>query len=251
MSDTLVIISDLHGDARAHGKPRFEEFERVTRRAAMVAIERKAAAFLFLGDLCDPDSGAVVFRCQHVLADAALQCAQNGVHVVLVAGNHDVCGDGLGTTTLTPLWFLENLATPEGWGVVRVVEQPRTFQLGHLVVHALPYTEPRKSVDLDAHVRSVGAERRFPGRKNVVLFHGSIPGLVPGEEATEMPRGREVVLPARAIRESIPRPHVFCGHVHKRQWFECEGLRGLVVGAAMAMSHGEEDHDPGFVCVTI
>ena len=55
----VVVSSDWHWDARTGGVSRFLDATSVARYITDWAVARQVQAFVFLGDLCDPDSACV------------------------------------------------------------------------------------------------------------------------------------------------------------------------------------------------
>jgi DNA repair exonuclease SbcCD nuclease subunit len=234
----LVATSDWHGDHCTIGRPRFADVEQAAWAAAGAAIERKADAFLFLGDLCDPDSGPVVFRCARLAVAIAARLAASGVHSVFIPGNHCVIDDGSGESVLEPVAGLG--ATSE---FVHVVSRPGTVRLGgHPPIMCLPFTSPSHGYDpAEEVVRHVGGQRGV-----VTITHLNVPGIIPGEETTEMPRGREVMFPVEEAKRVSQL--MLAGHYHRRQ-VSPDGVQ--IVGSLQRLTFGEEDHTPGFLVIEL
>jgi len=234
----ILVVSDLHLDWVTHGVPRFEEL----RRALLVEVVGKAVdeeidAFLFLGDLCDPDSGPVVFRAMATSITLAKKLEAYGIEQVWIPGNHDVIEDGSGTTTLTPLAAIAN-------DVVHVHERPGKVVLKESVtVITLPFVASSEAYDPESWVE--GAMKGVVGPVVVAGHMTNIPGVTPGEEATEMPRGREVRFPI----EKCGRADVLLnGHFHRQQKTE-SGI--WIPGSLARLTFGESDHQPGFLIVEV
>lgn len=242
----IVAISDVHADAVTSGVQRFDEVQRHMLAAMGAAIREKADLFCFLGDLCDPDSGPVVFRCVELAIFIASQLEKNGIRSVWLAGNHDVIEDGRGSTTIDPLHGIVG-------GLVSVATEPRAYQLEGLRVTCLPYLSARREASKKTIAQEVEAMRGFAGPQ-LVLAHLTPRGIIPGEEAAEMARGREIYLPdAELLAARDGRPMlVLCGHIHKRQRHVApSGLPVEIVGSAALFTHGEEHHRPGYLVVEI
>jgi DNA repair exonuclease SbcCD nuclease subunit len=238
----IVCTSDWHLDAVTLGVRRFPELKSAVGKSVDAAIAAKADAYVFVGDLCDPDSGPCVFRCLELAQRTALTLLDNGIKSYWVAGNHDVIEDGSGDTTLTPLF-----AMPLG---IDVFDRPGSADpcLGDVMFTFLPYTATSHAYDPEsALVKHVGA-LPVEGLKHVVFSHLSVPGIVPGEETTEMPRGREVTLPVEFFkgRDDIV---VIQGHYHRRQKFSRGGVDVHVVGSLARLTFGEQEHEPGYLIV--
>src|SRR5262249_28285370 len=155
--------------------------------------DQQVNAYLFLGDLCDPDSGSCVFRAVEVAMSAAALLQKAFIPSFWLAGNHDVIEDGTGDTTLSPLRALSTLGT--GGSKVVVAERPCVEVISPLLdvdFVFLPFTATSHRYDV---AEFVGMQKGRLAKKTIVAGHLSIPGIIPGEETTEMPRGREVVWP--------------------------------------------------------
>lgn len=255
----VVVCSDAHFDVSTAGVPRFEEVERAMREAAHHAARVRADAFIFLGDLCDPDSGPVVLRAADVAVSVATWLSSSGVPSFWVVGNHDVVNDGHGTTSLSPLRSLGRVGSHD----VEVVDEPRCVSDGlwsHDFIF-LPHVASTSEYagGLGAAVRSLVEK----GKPAIVFSHLSIAGVQPGEETTEMPRGAERMLPIEAIEEASPRVAcVVSGHYHRRADYFLqdgearEGDPGAyvplhVVGSLARLTFGEEQNAPGFLVLEV
>lgn len=243
----LVVCSDAHLDWVTAGVSRFEEIERALRAAAHHAVRVRADAFVFAGDLCDPDSGPVVLRCADVIVSIAHWLFANDVRSIWVAGNHDVVHDGNGTTSLTPL-----RAIAEVHEVPTIARDPAW---SHAIV-TLPHVTGTTPVDYGEQVRNAIAH--VGDQPVVIVSHLTVPGIDPGEETSEMPRGAERLLPISVIEEH---PQVACvlqGHYHASgRYFLKDGRahKGVpgaciplyVVGSLARLTFGgEEEIDPSF-----
>lgn len=240
----IVVASDWHADWATLGVQRYEEVATAARQSAEHAIAIGAGAYLFPGDLSDPDTGGGSFRASALAIEIALVLAGQGIPSIWIAGNHDVCEDGTGATTLTPLKALEGVI-PE----VRVAETPRRLPLGDgLHILALPFVAASHGLDLAQAARDLWPSD--PAAKVIVLGHLSIPGIVPGTETQEMPRGREVVFPFAETTRAAARVN---GHYHRRQLFDPGdgGAPIIIPGALARLTFGEEDHEPGFVVLEV
>lgn len=238
----LVVTGDWHGDWSTIGVPRFFEIREATMNVTNRAIEEKRrsddVAFVFLGDLADPDSGGATFRAIELMHDVIVCLVRHEVTSILIAGNHDTCDDGSGCTTLTPLRPLES-------NLVHIVEGPRIVEsvLGDFL--ALPYTSPSHPYD-PVEWCGIAATRGV----RAVFGHLMIPGIVAGTETTDMPRGRDVLFPyAEASSLGCP---LFNGHYHRAQAFAPEGgVRPIMIPGSLArLGFGEEDNEPGFIVAT-
>lgn len=228
----IVAVSDLHLDAVTHGVSRFQEVTKAVDQSVQYAIAQRASAYMFLGDLCDPDSGPIVFRCIEVAIRAAVRLHQHLIPSLWLAGNHDVIEAKEAGTTLSPLRSL-------GLDAVYVLEEPRVFSpKGLFQVCALPFTPSVRPYDPEKAIPDEGVD--------VCIGHLNIEGLAPGSETTEMPRGREVMFPVdKAVSKS---KLVIGGHYHKQQRTP-EGV--YIVGSSAVLSFGEEFNSPGFLALKV
>lgn len=250
----IVACSDAHLDWTTTGVSRFDEIESAMNQAVMRAVGEKADAFVFCGDLCDPDSGPIVLRCAEVALTAARVLANAGIVSVWLAGNHDTVGDSAGTTSLTPLRAISGKH-------LFVVDTPTRLCVpgwSHDVI-ALPHlAQPEDYARAFRNLIAAG----ITDKPLVVLSHLTVPGIDPGEETTEMPRGAERVLP---IAEIEARPDVACvlqGHYHSRGSYflkdgrACIGNPGAqielhVIGSLARLTFGEEKNRPGYLVVEV
>lgn len=266
----IVAISDVHGDAVTAGVRRFDEVQRSVLAAMATALHEKADALVFCGDLCDPDSGVMMVWCVELALDVARQLERRGVHSIWIAGNHDVGNDGEGTTTIDPLnalassdrgdyAFVERVPKLREWrdgrstlepSLVHVATESRFFMIRGVEFMCLPYPSVATSYD---PARAVEGCRTRIGPL-VILSHLQLRGMIPGEESTEMPRGREVWFPEDALVEiARARPTIVLqGHYHRRQVFTTKsGLPIQTVGSIATFSHGEDRGIPGYVVVDV
>lgn len=235
----LLATSDWHGDWTTHGVDRFGEVEAGVEETLRAARDKKVDAYFFLGDLCDPDSGSRVFRCIDLALRAAVQLRKWGIPAIFLAGNHDTIEDGSDETTLTPL-----RAVAED-GFTHVCEQPELFTLGRTYVVALPFT-----ASSHPYVPAEFLKQHLNGKQGVVVIsHLAVPGVQPGEETTEMPRGREVLYPTNV--ESGRVSLRLQGHYHRQQSFDPKdgGPPILIPGSLARLTFGEEMHAPSFLLV--
>jgi DNA repair exonuclease SbcCD nuclease subunit len=230
----LLCTSDWHADWRSHGVDRFHEVENAVEETLKTARDEKVDAYFFLGDLCDPDSGSCVFRCIDLALRTAGLLKAWGIPSFWLAGNHDVIEDNSGNTTLTPLRSLES-------EIMHLAERPMFLNWGPGVL-ALPYTST-----LDAYVPAAFAEA-CSKVGSIVISHLAVPGVQPGEETTEMPRGREVLYPFEETKKAKLRLQA---HYHRQQAFDPKdgGPPILIPGSLARLTFGEEGNRPGFLLV--
>lgn len=237
----VVASSDWHVDWNTHGVSRFQEVKEAAHRTVDRAVEEGADLYVFAGDLCDPDTGSSVFRCVELAIDVATRLASRGIASAWIAGNHDVIEDGSGDTTLSPLRALENLGH-----LVKVFERPGSIERAGGRVIALPFAATSHGYDVEAAIASISELRDVPKEKTIIVGHLNIQGVVPGEETTEMPRGREVWLPVEAAKR-VAR-HVVSGHYHRRQRTK-DGV--WIIGSLARLTFGEEGNEPSFLILEV
>lgn len=226
------------------GKSRFAEVEAAVGETVDVAIKEKVAAYLFTGDLCDPDSGISVIQSIGLAIEAAVTLYTNKIPSIWIPGNHCVVEDGSGNTVLSPLASLAKKLGGHIWVCERpVLVQSLLFAYDFL---ALPYTASSHSYSPEAEV----IKHLHNGNKNraIVMGHLMIEGIQPGEETNEMPRGRDVMWPKKAI-DALGDRVVFKvnGHYHRRQVFE--GI--YIPGSIARFTFGERENVPSYLLVDV
>lgn len=231
----LLVTSDWHLDAVTAGLERFGDIDRAARAAVQKALEIEADRFVFLGDLCDPDTTRSHRAIAYAIAVERLM-REKGLESWWLTGNHDVIEDGTGTSTLTPL---------KAAGA-KVFDSPAHFgqEGGGVQVIVLPFTPRSHAYSPEDYVRSCVDHGT---RRMLVLGHLNIEGIGPGSETTDLPRGRDVFLPLTAIRERWPGAVVLNGHYHRGQEFN--GV--FVPGSLARLTFGEEDNLPGYLIVEV
>lgn len=243
---SIVCVSDLHLDHSTHGVSRFDEVVRVVFASTSRAVEERAAAWMFLGDACDPDSGPIVFKCVEVLVEAARRLCHAGIPSVFLAGNHDVVAVSDLRTTLTPLRALWG---PFGGDLVHVFEEPGCAKIPGLPkIVAFPFVAPSHAYDPEEWAR---AQVQVSRESTMTIEHLHVPGVQPGEETKEIPRGREVVFPGAATAKAVMR---LGGHYHRGQTVDLgDGGPPLVIcGSPIRFTFGEEHNEEnGFMIVRV
>lgn len=244
----LCVVSDAHLDWVTHGVRRFPEIAAAFDETIEAALDEGCSGYVFLGDLCDPDSGSCVFRVLEVAIRTALRLAACKIPSIWIAGNHDTIEDGTKDTSLSPLRALYGDRTP-----VHVFEEPGTCVLREAVdrddhrdvwIAALPFTSASHPYD-PASVSEKLLMGKDP-RNVVVAGHLHVPGVEPGEETREMPRGREVWLPVDVLK---PRASVILnGHYHRQQKTE-SGV--WIPGSLARLTFCEENNHPGYLIVEV
>lgn len=242
----MLVASDFHGDSVMLGVSRYEEVTKAIKQSVDAAIQEKVDTYLFIGDLTDPDTGGHVFKTIAFMVKQVRRLTACGIRFVGVAGNHDVVQDGTGATTLTPLTHLHS-------ELVWIFDRPGTVQIGplpeNLILLALPYTAPSHAYDPSLFSRKE-LECLPANWRVIVAAHLMLPGIHPGSETKDMPRGRDITFPFEATKDVFMR---FCGHYHKRQTFESDegGPPIIIPGSLARLTFGEEDHEPGFLIVEV
>ena len=235
----LLVTSDWHLDHITDGLARWDDVEKAVDWSVDSAIREGVGCYVFGGDLSDPDSGAA-HRATAKAIQVAAKLKKHGIESVWVAGNHDVVEDGMGTTTLTPL---------AASGLGQVFEAPGLVTVGTATLMLLPFTprshgyEPAKWV----HKQGTALAGRKRGGNVLVIGHLALPGITPGSETLDMPRGREVVWPIEALTKWFPKATLIAGHYHKSQDFK--GV--TVVGSLARLAHGEEANEPSMLMVEV
>jgi DNA repair exonuclease SbcCD nuclease subunit len=238
-----LAFSDVHLDHVTEGLARFNDIAEAMSQVTDHAIREKVDSVFFLGDLCDPDKNLSVVRCIYMLQEIALRLKRHQIRTHFLPGNHDVIEDGSGATTLFPMRALQS---DDPW--IQVHEHPGYYtDFKGFDILALPFTPLSHTYDPVEVVRDLHRHRRHPEYPLIILSHLVVEGIQPGEETTEMPRGRDIILPHRLIAELFPRALVLQGHYHRRQKFENVN----VVGSLVNLTFGEESHHPGYVMVEI
>jgi DNA repair exonuclease SbcCD nuclease subunit len=238
----IVVASDLHADWTSLGVSRFAEVEESAHKVVDHAVRVGAEAFLFPGDLADPDTGGGTFRAQALAVEMAMALAHHDIISVWLSGNHDVCEDGTGQCVLAPLGAL-SMYEPK----IHVATRPRVVWLDNdVAVLCLPFIPASHGVDMAEAARELWPE----AHRIIVLSHLTIPGIVPGTETNDMPRGREVLYP---LAETVRAAARIQGHYHQRQMFDPgDGGPPIIIPGALArLGFGEQDHDPGFIVLDV
>lgn len=226
----LVISSDWHLDAVTAGVPREHEI-RIAAEQVVNAAVAHADAFLFLGDLCDPDASRGP-RC----AAFAIECVRKiGCRQYWLTGNHDVIEDGSGTSVLEPLAAM---------GGDALVNEPRVVMVDDLAIVALPYVPRALAYDPAEFVRAAAAQVAG-ARWVLVAGHLTLPGMHPGSESEEFARGRVGPMPLDVVREVLPNAVLVNGHYHRATVHENVN----VPGALARLTFGECDHEPSFLTI--
>jgi len=234
----LMISSDWHLDATTAGVERRDDLEAAVAELALAVDERSIEAFLFLGDLTNPDNPRA-WRAIEVAIRFALGLERRGIDQAWLTGNHDVVEDGRCSSTLLPL---------RGAGI-RVIDSPgEQVFAGHSLV-AFPFTPSSHTYD-PAEVVARASGGRMAGR-TIVASHLCVEGIEPGSEVAEFARGREVFLPVDAIARDLPGSLLLNGHYHARQTYRRSGIEVHVPGSIARLTRGERDNSPGYLIAEV
>ncbi len=239
-----VVCSDLHIDAKTAGYDRYDDCHDALDQVVEYTREIRADRFVFTGDLCDPDAPNLI-RCITAALNAAADLSLSGIPSFWVPGNHDVLEDGHGTTTLDPLEFVKNsylIKTPEiftRYTTKKDMENPMGF---------LPYAASSQNYDPDLVVRTWKKQ----GKSTKVIFsHLMVEGIEPGSETSDFPRGRDLFLPTRAIKECFPEALVVQGHYHRPRVEVIDGVQIHIVGSMVRLTRSEVHNSPRFLTLDI
>jgi len=260
----LVVVSDLHLDAVTAGVSRFEEISRALDYSVAIAANQEADAYMFLGDMCDPDTGSSVFRCVEKVLDVATKLRREGITSYWLTGNHDVIEDGSGDSTLAPLralWRARPLPDEKNRGQVYYVDRPGYYPLRDRMgvrrawMVALPYTAASHTYD-PAKAFSERPQEDAAVLPLVVAGHLNVPGVVPGSETHEMPRGRDVWFPYDHICNAVGNHPVLMlnGHYHAaaKHYPRGEGLPPVYIPGTLArLSFVEGRNTPAAMVVEV
>ncbi len=239
----IVVVSDLHGDRNTLGVSRTPEVASAMNDAVQYAIEIEADAFVCLGDISDPDSGGSTFRAIEMVTENALELQHHKIRNIWIAGNHDVWEDGSGATCLGPLAAIERGGRGDGW--IYVAEAPRVIELSEdFSLLCLPYTPVSHNYDPRAFAINAFAALRSRA-KIITAAHLMLSGIHPGEETTEMPRGRDVAFPVEETERSTMR---LAGHYHTRQT-TAEGI--IIPGSLCRFTFADEKLIPGYLSIEL
>lgn len=230
----IVVSSDWHLDAVTAGAPRMDDV--LANLEIVKSRSLRAKAHLFLGDLADPDS-ASAHRCVEHAARFARVHAEAGVETHWLRGNHDGVEDGESSSTLSPI--VGAFAAK-----VFVHERPSVRELAPGVVAVfLPFPMRSDAYDPEAFIRD--AAKQVDAPRVFVFGHLAVAGAALGSETHDMPRGRDVLFPTRAIREAWgERAVMLNGHYHAGQRTE-SGV--FIPGAPERFTFGEIGNAPSFL----
>ncbi len=233
----FIAITDLHLDKSTAGADRFADVMTVLDAAVLKAQQERDAghevAFLFLGDLCDPNT-VRAHRSVAALIAACAELNESEIDSFAIVGNHDVIEDGSGGHTLRALDASQHAL---------VFDMPRdAYHLGVRII-ALPFTASSHNYDPDAFIRSLEPDER----PTVVIGHLNLEGITAGSETLDMPRGRDVFWPLDALADCFPDAILLGGHYHQRQLFK--GVN--IIGSAVRLAFDERNNQCGYAVIEI
>lgn len=248
MSNSVIISSDWHADLVTQGVDRHPEIRALVFESVEYAIAIRARAYIFAGDLADPDN-VRSHRASALAIEVAHKLKEAEIDNFWIAGNHDVLEDGTGYTTLSSLFACSYSAAEEA--CIEVAERPwtwvREYENGKgLNIIALPFTASSHRYDPAEYIEEA-REDVSDDYPTMIVGHLNLKGITPGSETNDMPRGREVFWPTDTIRALFPKAIVIGGHYHKRQVFD--GVH--IVGSQARVTHGEGENEVGFLEVKI
>jgi len=232
----IVVSGDWHLDTITAGVPRFTDIERAVNELSEYIIQNRANAFVFLGDLANPDSGSITIRAITVALRFAHKLAACGIPSIWIAGNHDVVDDSESRSTLTPLSILAHVIEP------LPVLLPLSPTVDGLF---LPFPPRTAKYDPEERTRKLCAGRD-KAKKLVAFGHLSIVGAQMGSESFDMARGGDVLYPFAALDEDGVSMR-FNGHYHHRQ--ETSGV--IMPGTLERLRFDEENNRPGWLTIEV
>lgn len=233
----ILHTSDWHLDAVTCGMRRIGDLERAVRRTVQIAGEQRVDAYVFHGDLADPDCGSILVRVLAIAIEAARDLSSQGISNIWIAGNHDVIEDGGGISTLNPLGNL----TPH----TRVAEKPMILSDLGVELVLLPFPSRTRLYDPDRYLRDNPPR---VGQRRAVLGHCTgLDGVQMGSESRDMSRGAELSFPLAACFEHGV-ALMANGHFHKQQLTD-GGV--WIPGALERLRFDEEGHTPGILITEV
>lgn len=245
------MVSDLHADASTNGLDRFDEIRDAVFVAVDAAIDEskqtdpKNVAFVFAGDLCDPDTTRS-FRAIGMAIEVALTLARFGIRSLWIAGNHDVIENDRGSTVLEPLQQAK-------YGSERIVvaEFPTIWRCGNGHIVALPYVARANAYDPSEFVREscYNLSETDGFSIPIVVGHLTVPSAERGSESDDFARGRDMIFPVEACRNRWgDRCILVNGHYHRKQVTR-DGVH--IPGSPARLRHDEEQHEPGYLVIEV
>lgn len=238
----ILLTGDWHLDWITEGIRRYNDIECKIWEIVDYAKEIKVDYFVFLGDLCNPNTSR-----SHRSIACAINVARSlefdGIKSLWITGNHDVIEDGSGDHTLMALseagFLVYDRPNSE---IITSVDSSQD-----MLVIALPYTSMVNDYDSAEFMSSCANHYRDRSKRMPVLVigHLHIEGMIPGSENIEMSRGRIVVWPIRMIMDLFPNAIVAGGHYHKGD----PSGKILIPGSLARLTFGESDNELGIIVV--
>lgn len=231
----VIVSSDWHLDKLTAGVSRFEEVAAAANAIADYAIQsnehERRSVFVFLGDLCNPDTSRC-WKSVRVATRIATKLLAGCVPSVWMTGNHDVTEDGEGSHSLMPV--------DVGHPAVHVIDYPVGLSpLPGLGILALPYVPRTHNYKPDVVVN----EYKYSVPPKLICGHLMLEGISAGSETKDMPRGRDVFLPIDTLRRKFPDAKIVNGHYHAGQMYK--GVH--IPGALARFTVGEAENTPRFL----
>jgi DNA repair exonuclease SbcCD nuclease subunit len=242
----ILVCSDWHSDASTAGLPRFDDVKAAIDKIVEAAVDNKVKLFLFLGDLCDPDSVRSHRAIAHSIDVAAELWMEHDIPSRWLTGNHDVLEDGSGDHTLMAMKSTAKTVNAVDGSFnerIAVYDAPRWEDFRDFALVALPFTARKYAYSPVEYIKSVATTHDSV----VIVGHLNIEGIGPGSEVTDMPRGRDVFFPVAACMEKWNHPILLNGHIHKAQKFGDI----WIPGSPVRLTFGEESNSPGYLIVEV
>lgn len=247
----LFIVSDVHADASTNGLDRFDEIRNALFVAVDAAIDEakrtspKNIAFVFAGDLCDPDTTRS-FRAIGLAIEAAMCLSRFYIRSLWIAGNHDVIENDRGSTVLEPLHHAASSST-----LIAMAERPTIWRTGKMNVVALPYVARTNHYDPAAFIREDchGLTEIDGYAPPIIIGHLTVPSAERGSESEDFARGRDMIFPVGECRRRWGDRCVLAnGHYHRKQITK-DGVH--IPGSLARLRHDEEQHEPGYLVIEV
>lgn len=238
------IASDWHADASTNGLDRFDEIRDAAYAVALSAVDSKKkgidSAFIFAGDLCDPDTTRA-FRAIALAIEIALFLAHAKVPSLWIAGNHDVIENDRGSTVLEPLRLIADRQTS-----ITVAENPMYWSFRGSCVMALPFVARANAYDPEEFVeRSTSLVPDLA----LIVGHLTVPSAQRGSESDDFARGRDMIFPVETCRKRWGNRCILVnGHYHRKQVTK-DGVH--IPGSLVRLRHDEEQHEPGYLVIEV
>jgi exonuclease SbcD len=259
----ILHTSDWHVGKVLKGRDRYDEHQALLGDIVRTARTENVDLVLVAGDLFETSAPAP--KSQGLVMRTLLALAQDGRHVVVIAGNHDnqnlieaVYRPALGAIGLHVVGLPK---LPGSGGTTRL----RTRDGTEVTVAALPFLSHRYAVraaevvfhefaehalDYSARVREIVrvlTEGFTPDTVNVVMAHATLLGGRRGGGERDVQTSLDYELPASIFPASAH--YVALGHLHRQQ--EIPGPCPIYYsGSPLAVDFGEEANQPSAMIVT-